>query len=70
MQKHTEQELVRRAKLKKYEELGIQPFSTADGLKKLHLSDSILMKCFPLTREELEQKQEKVAVSGRIIAIR
>lgn len=70
MQKHTEQELVRRAKLKKYEELGIQPFSTADGLKKLHLSDSILMKCFPLTREELEEKQVKVAVSGRIIAIR
>ena len=64
----TEQELVRRGKLEKYTELGIDPFGQAFDVK--NKSAEIKEKYKGLTHEELEAKNVEVSVAGRIMFIR
>jgi lysyl-tRNA synthetase class 2 len=64
----TDQEEVRRAKLEKYRELGIDPFG-----QKFEKSDdfvSIHKKADALDNEALEANPINVSVAGRIVAIR
>ena len=64
----TEQERVRRAKLEKYTELGIDPFGQAYHVT--HKSQQIKDAYKGLTHEELEEKHVEVSVAGRIMFIR
>ena len=64
----SEQELVRRGKLEKYVELGIDPFGQAFDVK--NKSKEIKEKYKGLSHEELEAKNVNVSVAGRIMFIR
>lgn len=64
----TEQELVRRGKLEKYKELGIDPFGHAYNVT--HHSDEVKKLGQGYTHEELEEKKIEVSVAGRIMFIR
>ncbi len=68
MEKLSEQEIIRREKLAKYKELGIDPF----GQKFDATSHSTDIKSTykDMSHEELEEKQIKVSVAGRIMFIR
>ncbi len=68
MREFTEQELVRREKLTKFKELGIDPFG-----HKYDVSDfscEIKEKYAAKTHEELEELNEEVSIAGRIMFIR
>lgn len=64
----TEQELVRRGKLEKYKELGIDPFGHAYNVT--HHSDEVKKLGEGYSHEELEEKKIEVSVAGRIMFIR
>ncbi len=64
----TEQELVRRGKLEKYKELGIDPFGHAYNVT--HHSDEVKKLGQGYSHEELEEKKIEVSVAGRIMFIR
>ncbi len=64
----TEQEIVRRNKLDRYKELGIDPFGQAFDVK--NKSTEIKEKYKGLTEEELQQMNITVSVAGRIMFIR
>ena len=64
----SEQEIVRRGKLEKYKELGIDPFGQAFDQK--NKSEEIKNAYKDFSHEELEEKNIKVAVAGRIMFIR
>lgn len=64
----SEQEIVRRNKLEKYKELGIDPFGQAFDVK--NKSTEIKEKYKGYTHEELEEKHVEVSVAGRIMFIR
>ncbi|MFA5236082.1 MAG: lysine--tRNA ligase [Bacilli bacterium] len=68
MEELQEQQLVRRAKLAKYEERGIDPF----GHKFVTDSDSKQVKALAegKTAEELETLDKHVTIAGRIVSIR
>jgi len=65
---YTEQELVRREKAKKLQELGIDPFGGRYDLT--HKSDEVRALAFGKTNEELETEHNIVKVAGRIMFIR
>ena len=64
----TEQEIVRRNKLDRYKELGIDPFGQAFDVK--NKSTEIKEKYKGLTEEEWQQMNITVSVAGRIMFIR
>ena len=64
----TEQELVRREKLNKIVDLGIDPFGQA--YNRTHLAKDIKNEYGSLENEELESKNVVVSVAGRIMFIR
>lgn len=64
----TEQELVRRGKLDKIKELGIDPFG--HRYEVTDFSTKIKEKCAGKTHEELESLKYEVQVAGRIMFIR
>ena len=64
----SEQEIVRRGKLEKYRELGLDPFGQAFDQK--NKSEEIKNAYKDFTHEELEEKNIEVAVAGRIMFIR
>lgn len=64
----TEQEIIRRNKLDRYKELGIDPFGQAFDVK--NKSTEIKEKYKGLTEEELQQMNITVSVAGRIMFIR
>ncbi|VEU70024.1 lysine--tRNA ligase [Mycoplasmopsis glycophila] len=68
--KFTEQEQVRRNKLDFYKEKGVEAFAKADNLKALSYSDEIESKYAPFSKEELAEKAESVAVTGRVMTKR
>ena len=68
MEKRSEQELVRIAKLEKYRELGIDPFGQAYNVTCK--SQDIKNKYKQYTHEELEAMNVEVSVAGRIMFIR
>lgn len=70
MQKYTEQELIRRNKLETYKSMGVEPFAKAHNLKDMLYSDDIVSKYDKFTKEELHEKEFKVALSGRIMTMR
>lgn len=68
MREFTEQELVRREKLNKIKELGIDPFGHKYNVTGFSLD--IKEKYASYTHEELEEKDIEVSVAGRIMFIR
>ncbi|QSB07393.1 lysine--tRNA ligase [Mycoplasma tauri] len=70
MEKYTEQELVRRNKLSFYEENNVEPFKKAYGLGELTLSNQLVSEYNVFTREELEEKNIKINVTGRLMTVR
>lgn len=68
MREFTEQELVRRDKLNKIKELGIDPFG--HRFEVTDFSKNIKDKCIGFTHEELEEKEINVKIAGRIMFIR
>nr|WP_322959305.1 lysine--tRNA ligase [Mycoplasmopsis canis]WQQ12681.1 lysine--tRNA ligase [Mycoplasmopsis canis] len=70
MQKYTEQELIRRNKLETYKSMGVEAFAKAHNLKDMLYSDDIVSKYDKFTKEELHEKEFKVALSGRIMTMR
>lgn len=64
----SEQEIVRRNKLEKYKELGIDPFGQAFDVK--NKSTEIKGKYNGYTHEQLEEMNVSVTVAGRIMFIR
>ncbi len=64
----SEQEIVRRNKLEKYKELGIDPFGQAFDVK--NKSTEIKEKYNGYTHEQLEEMNVNVTVAGRIMFIR
>ena len=64
----TEQESIRRAKLDKYIEKGIDPFGQKFDIK--NWSEDLKQEYSGLTHEELEEKAVEVAVAGRIMTLR
>ena len=64
----TEQELVRREKLNKIVDLGLDPFGQA--FNRTHLAKDIKDEYGSLENEELESKEITVSVAGRIMFIR
>lgn len=68
MEKRSEQELVRIAKLEKYRELGIDPFGQSYNVTCK--SQDIKNKYKQYTHEELEAMNVEVSVAGRIMFIR
>ncbi len=68
MREFTEQELVRRNKLDKIRELGIDPFGHKYEVTDFSLN--IKDKFQDKTHEELEELKEQVSVAGRIMFIR
>ncbi len=67
-EKLTDQEQARRAKLPRYEELGIDPFGSRYDWKD-RICD-LREKYGELTPEELESKQIEVDIAGRIVSLR
>ena len=67
-EKLTDQELARRAKLPRYEEMGIDPFGSRYDWKD-RICD-LRQKYGDLSPEELEQKNISVDIAGRIVSIR
>ena len=63
-----DQEIARREKLPKYQELGIDPFGQAYNVTH-HVSE-IRDLCKGKTAEKLDKMQLYVSVAGRIMAIR
>ena len=63
-----DQELIRLEKIKKYQELGIDPFGQAYNVTH-HVSD-IRELCKGKTAEKLDKMQLHVSVAGRVMAIR
>ncbi|MBZ4218077.1 lysine--tRNA ligase [Mycoplasma tauri] len=70
MEKYTEQELVRRNKLSFYEENNVEPFKKAYGLGELTLSNQLVSEYNVFTREELEEKNIKINITGRLMTVR
>ena len=68
MREFTEQEMVRREKLDKIRDLGIDPFGTRYEVSDF--SKDIKDKYAGLTHDELEEKNITVRVAGRIMFIR
>lgn len=68
MEKLSEQEIIRRDKLAKYKELGIDPFGQKFDVTG-HSVD-IKNEYKDMSHEELEEKTVDVAVAGRIMFIR
>lgn len=66
-EKLTEQEIVRREKLEKYRELGIDPFG--QKFERNATSESVA-QYKDLSKEELEEKEIHVSLAGRIMTIR
>ena len=67
-EKLTDQELARRAKLPRYEEMGIDPFGSRYDWKD-RICD-LRQKYGDLSPEELEQKNISVDIAGRIVSLR
>ena len=67
-QNYTEQELVRREKAKKLQELGIDPFGHKFDVT--HKSNEVRALAKDKTNEELEENKQEVVVAGRIMFIR
>lgn len=66
-EKLSDQEIVRREKAKKLEELGIDPF----GHKFVRTGTSLTLRTYKdFTREELEEKHVSLTLAGRIMTIR
>ncbi len=66
-EKLTDQEIVRREKLQKLRDLGIDPF----GQKYVRTANSNTLKNYQnYTKEELEEKKIELALAGRIMTIR
>ncbi|WP_029513344.1 lysine--tRNA ligase [Mycoplasmopsis primatum] len=70
MENFSEQEQVRRNKLDFYKENNVIPFKKAYGLGKLLTSIQLNKQFDSFTREELEEKNKKVNVSGRLMTVR
>ncbi|VEU74673.1 lysyl-tRNA synthetase [Mycoplasmopsis citelli] len=68
--KLTEQEQIRRNKLQTYKELNINPFAKANDLEKLTYSDQIINENLEFSKEQLEEKLTKYAITGRILTMR
>ena len=68
MEKRSEQELVRIAKLEKYKELGIDPFGQA--YEVTNKSKFIKEQFKDATHDELEETRHEVSIAGRIMFIR
>ena len=68
MEQYSDQELARRAKLEKLEELGLDPYG--QRFEKTHYSKEIKEAYKGKTHEELEELNAKVSVAGRIMFIR
>ena len=68
MRNFTEQELVRRGKLEKFKELGIDPFG--HKFERTLYSTEVKEKYSNLTHEELEEQDNIEIVAGRIMFIR
>jgi len=68
MRNFTEQELVRRGKLEKFKELGIDPFG--HKFDRTLYSTEVKEKYSDLTHEELEAQENIEIVAGRIMFIR
>ena len=68
MEKLSEQEIIRREKLQKYRDLGIDPFG--QRYEVTHKSANIKAEYASFTHEELEEKKVTVSVAGRIMFIR
>lgn len=66
--KLSEQEIIRREKLQKYKELGLDPFGQKYDVT--HKSAVIKNTYKDVTHEELEEKAIEVSVAGRIMFIR
>ena len=64
----TEQELVRRGKLEKIKELGIDPFGQV--FKRTAFASEIKEKYKDVEHEEFENIDDEVVVAGRIMFIR
>ena len=64
----SEQEIVRRGKLEKYRELGLDPFGQAYEQK--NKSSDIKTKYAEYTHEQLEEMKVEVQIAGRIMFIR
>ena len=67
-EKLTDQELARRAKLPRYEEMGIDPFGSRYDWKD-RICD-LRQKYGDLSPEELEEKNISVDIAGRIVSLR
>ena len=65
---YTEQELVRREKAKKLQELGIDPFGQKFDVT--HKSNEVKELAKDKTNEDLEANKQEVIVAGRIMFIR
>ncbi|WP_027121143.1 lysine--tRNA ligase [Mycoplasma leonicaptivi] len=71
MQKFTEQELIRRSKLDTYAELGVEAFAKFNSdFKTLSYSDEIEKQYQDISKEELEEQKNPVALAGRIMTMR
>ncbi len=68
MREFTEQELVRRGKLDKFKELGIDPFG--HRFDRTMYSNEVKEKYSSLTHDELEEQNNIEIVAGRIMFIR
>ena len=64
----TEQEIIRRNKLEKYKELGIDPFG--QRYDRTDTSETLKEKYLGKTEEELEQLNAHASVAGRIMTVR
>ena len=64
----TEQEAIRRAKLEKYIEKGIDPFGSK--YDRDSWSEDVKAQYTGLTHEEVEEKNIEVKVAGRIMTLR
>ena len=68
MRELTEQEIVRRGKLEKYKELGLDPFGHV--FERDSFSKDIKDKYSDIDHDELEKMGDKVTVAGRIMFMR
>ncbi len=66
--KHNELELARRAKLTKYKEMGIEPWSREVDFTDTSIS--LEEKFEQFSKEELHEKKEQASVVGRVLTIR
>ena len=67
-EKLTDQELARRAKLAKYQELGVDPYG--QKFERTDTAKSVHEKCDSKTDEELEANHVYVTLAGRIMSLR